>query len=178
MHNQIDKKAQIWIETVIYTLIAFALIATVLAFVKPKIDEMQDKAIIEQTISMMKDVDSTVSEIVQGGSGNKRKIEVGINKGTLSIDGENDLILFEIDSEYVYSEPGKEIENGNLLVKTEEVGGVNKITIKRNYTNYNITFSGKDEMKSLSKASTPYTIFVTNNGKGDDEKWEVDFEIS
>lgn len=173
-----NKKAQIWIETVIYTLIAFALIATVLAFVKPKIDEMQDKAIIEQTISMMKDVDSTVSEIVQGGSGNKRKIEVGINKGTLNIDGENNLLLFEIDSRYVYSEPGKEIENGNLLINTEQIGDTNKVTIKRNYEDYNITFSGKDETKALSKASTPYNLFITNKGKGDDEKWRIDFELS
>ncbi len=173
-----DKKAQIWIETVIYTLIAFALIATVLAFVKPKIDEMQDKAIIEQTISMMKDVDSTVREIVQGGSGNKRKIEVGINKGTFSIDGENNLLLFEIDSKYVYSEPGKEIENGNLLIKTEEIGGLNRVTVKRLYENYNITFAGKDELKSLSRASTPYNIFITNNGKDDENIWRIDFELS
>ncbi len=171
------KKAQIWVETVIYTLIAFALIATVLAFVKPKIDEMQDKAIIEQTISMMKDVDSTVSEIIQGGSGNKRKIEIGINKGALIIDGEKDLILFEIDSKYVYSEPGKEIENGNLLIITEQIGEISKVAITRNYTNYNITFNGKDEMKSLSKASTPYNIFITNKGKLN-ETWRIDFELN
>ena len=40
-----DKKAQVWIETVIYTLIALALIGTVLAFVKPKIQEIQDKIV-------------------------------------------------------------------------------------------------------------------------------------
>ena len=37
------KRGQVWVETVIYTLIALALIGTVLAFVKPKVEEMQDK---------------------------------------------------------------------------------------------------------------------------------------
>jgi len=42
------KKGQVWIETVTYTLIAFVLIGLILAFVKPKIDELQDKALIDR----------------------------------------------------------------------------------------------------------------------------------
>src|SRR4030042_3272487 len=97
-----NKQAQIWIETVIYTLIAFVLIATVLAFVKPKIDEIQDNAIIEQSISMVNSIDSTIMEIIQGGSGNKRKVEVGIKKGELKIDGSGDSLVFEMESNFLY----------------------------------------------------------------------------
>ena len=158
----LNKKAQVWIETVVYTLIAFTLIAAVLAFVKPKIDELQDKAIIEQSIGMLKDVDSTVREIVQGGSGNKRKLEISINKGDLIIDGAEDKLVFEIESRYLYSEPGKEIEHGNLMIKTEEIGDLNKVALTREYKDYNLTFNGGDEIKSLGKAATPYTIFLTN----------------
>ena len=43
-------KAQIWIETVIYTLIAFVILGAVLGFAKPKIEELQDKSIIEQSL--------------------------------------------------------------------------------------------------------------------------------
>ena len=78
------KGGQVWIETVIYTLIAFGLIAAVLAFVKPKIDEAQDKAVIEQSISMVKAVDSLIRETIQGGAGNKRILEISIKKGSLS----------------------------------------------------------------------------------------------
>jgi len=171
------KKGQIWIETVIYTLIAFVLIAAVLAFVKPKIDELQDKAVIEQTISMLKDVDATVTEIVQGGSGNKRKLEVGINKGTLKIDGVTNQLVFEIESNFIYSEPGKEVQDGNILINTEEIGNRGKVTLKRVYEDYNITFSGSDEIKTIGKASTAYSIFVTNKGRDDNDKWRVDFEL-
>jgi len=170
------KRGQIWIETVIYTLIAFVLIAAVLAFVKPKIDEVQDKAIVEQSISMIKDIDATIMEIVQGGSGNKRKIEVSIKKGTLKIDSINDDIVFEIESKHIYSEPGKTIPDGNLLITTQESSGKeNIITVQRLY-DYNLTFSGKEELKTLSKAATPYKIFFTNKGKIGDI-WDIDVTL-
>lgn len=176
-----NKRGQIWIETVIYTLIAFILIAAVLAFVKPKITELQDKAIIEQSISLMKDFDQTVMEVIQGGSGNKRILETSIKKGDLIIDGVSDELIFLIEGNYLYSEPGREIQDGNLILKTEKAGDLNIITINRTYEEYNITFNGNDEGKIISKASTPYKLSITNRGKKgepDLEKWQVDIEIA
>ena len=175
------KKAQVWIETVIYTLIAFSLIAAVLAFAKPKIDEMQDKAVIEQSIGLVKAIDSLVREVVQGGAGNKRGIDVTIKDGMLRIDGEKDEIIFEIDSSYVYSEIGKDIPDGNLIIRTEKKGNANLVTLSRDYTadGYDIKFNGKDELKTLSKASTSYKLFITNNGKDDTTgKWNINIELS
>ncbi len=172
-----NKQAQIWIETVIYTLIAFVLIATVLAFVKPKIDEIQDNAIIEQSISMVNSIDSTIMEIIQGGSGNKRKVEVGIKKGELKIDGSGDSLVFEMESNFLYSEPGKDISQGNLIIRTDEQGDLNFVSIKRVYADYNITFNGNDELKALTKSAVPYNIFITNKGK-ENEKWVINFELS
>ena len=171
------KRGQIWVETVIYTLIAFVLIAAVLTFVKPKIDELQDKTIVEQSIGMVKDIDSTVMEIVQGGSGNKRKIEISIRKGSLKIDSPNNQIIFEIESRYVYSEPGKDIPDGNLIISTEEFGDKTLVKVKRIYDNYNITFGGEEEVKTLSKASTSYNLFFTNKGKLGD-KWQIDVSLN
>ena len=173
------KRGQVWVETVIYTLIAFSLIAAVLAFVKPEIDKLQDKAIIEQSIGMMKDIDSTVREIIQGGAGNKRILEASIKKGSLTIDGINDKIFFEMDSKKVYSEPGEEISEGNLLIKTEEKGADNLITITRDYAKegFNITFNSRDDLKTLTKASTSYQISFTNEGEKE-ELWEINIELS
>jgi uncharacterized membrane-anchored protein YitT (DUF2179 family) len=55
------RKGQVWIETVIYTLIAFVMIGLVLSYATPKIQELQDQAIIQQSIDMMKQIDSTIS---------------------------------------------------------------------------------------------------------------------
>ena len=174
-------RAQVWVETVIYTLIGFALIAAVLTFAKPKIEEIRDKAIIEQSISLMKDLDNTIIEIVQGGSGNKRVLETSIKKGEMTIDSIEDKIIFKIDGKYLYSEIGKEIQDGNLVIKTEKLGNLNRVTLERNYEDYNITFNGKEENKIITKGATPYKISLWNRGEqdsGDTKLWHIDIEVN
>jgi hypothetical protein len=161
------KRGQIWVETAIYTLIAFILIGLVLAYAKPKIEESQDKAIIEQSISMMEDLNLLVLSLVQGGPGNKRLIEIGIKKGVLNIDGINDQVVFEMDSRYQFSQAGgDEIKYGSLKIRTEEFGDDYKVRLYLDYSNdYNITFRGIDQLEPIPKSTTPYNIFVSNKGK-------------
>lgn len=177
--GRLNKKGQIWIETLIYTLIAFVVIGLVLSFVNPKIEELQDKMIIEQSIGMMEDINSIVLSLMQGGSGNKREIELGIKKGVLTIDGINDKIIFEIESRYMYSEPGKDVYHGNILTHTQKQGKLNIVTLTSDYSgDYNIIYQGEDEIKLISKASTPYRIFFSNRDKDLNEKTIIDVEIN
>ncbi|MBU0894944.1 MAG: hypothetical protein KKF48_03520 [Nanoarchaeota archaeon] len=158
-------RGQIWVETVIYTLIALVMIGLVLSFVKPKIDEMQDRAIIEQSITIMENIDTIILELDEGGLGNKRLVELGLRKGVLKIDSENDKIVFEMDSKDMYSQPGEDISYGTLVVHTEKIGNSNKVTLTRTYNNtYNITFNSIDELKIIPKAPTPYNVFFSNKG--------------
>ncbi|MDP7521120.1 MAG: hypothetical protein QF567_02715, partial [Candidatus Pacearchaeota archaeon] len=120
------KRGQVWVETVIYTLIAFVMIGAVLAFIKPKIEEIRDKALIEQTIEVIESINFGIIEL--GGEGNKRIIELGIKKGILKIDGENNLIIFEIESRHVYSQPGEDIYIGNIIANTKKRGTFNTVT--------------------------------------------------
>lgn len=168
-------RGQIWVETVIYTLIAFVMIGLVLAYAKPQIEKLQDRAIIEQSIAMVKNIDSTILTI--GAPGNQRLMELGIKKGTLKIDGVKDLIVFEMESKHTYSEPGVNVSDGNLIIYTEKTGKFNIVTLTRNYNEEcNITYQGKDEAKIISKASTPYQLLISNKGGG--EKVAIDIEIS
>lgn len=156
-------RAQIWIETVMYTLIAFAIMGLVLAYARPKIEEMQDKAIIEQSISMIKDIDSTL--LTMGGAGNQRVIEIQIKKGDLKIDGENDLLVFEMESRLSYSEPGEKISSGNVDILTTKSGKFNIISLTRNFhDNYNLTNIKKDEVRTISKSPVAYTLKISNRG--------------
>ena len=159
-----DKKGQIWVETVIYTLIALILIGAVLAFIIPKVEEIQDKAIIEQSITMMQSIDDIIISVIQGGPGNKRIIDLGIKKGTLKIDSPKDEIVFEIQSEYVYSEIGEKINIGSIIALTEETQTLNKLTLTSNYSKYDLTYNGKNESKSISQASTLYKFSIENKG--------------
>lgn len=170
-----QNRGQVWIETVIYLLIAFVMIGLVLSFVRPKIEELRDKALIEQSLEVMKDIDNLILTI--GSAGNKRLIETGIRKGFLMIDGNNDKLLFEIESRYVYTEPGEEVQLGNIVAKTEEKGRYNTVTLKREYENYNLKYKNEDTNKTFSKASTPYRLFITNEGEDANEKTIINFDL-
>ena len=159
----LNKKGQIWVETIIYTLIAFALIGLVLAFVKPKIEEIRDKGIIEQSISVLEDIDLIIKTL--GDPGNQRVINLGISKGVFNIDGENNKLFFEIESRHVYSEPGRNITIGDIIVLTEKKGKINDVMLTRDYEGeYDITYQNKNELRKISKASTPYTLLIANKG--------------
>lgn len=158
-----SSRGQIWVETMIYTLIAFALIGLVLAFVKPKIQETQDKGVIEQSIGILENIDFVIKNL--GGPGNQRIVEVGLNKGTLSINGVNDTISFKMESRYVYSQPGQTINVGDTEAYTRQVGKFYEVTLTRNYLGiYNITVGGQDTVRDLTRAAIPYKLVISDNG--------------
>lgn len=173
MHKQ--KKGQVWIETVTYTLVAFVLIGLVLAYAKPKIEELQDQAIIEQSIKMIKQVDSTIQEISEEGVGNKRKIEFTLKKGEFEINAVNDSLIFYLnEGSYMFSQPGQEYTEAGLKILTEEQGKNYNVRIEKEYETLNLTYGGKEEVKKVLKGATPYTMYITNKG-GTDKN--IDFII-
>ncbi len=172
------KLAQVWIETVIYTLIALVMIAAVLAYAKPKLEEMQDQAIIEQSIGILKDIDALVLSVVQGGAGNKRTLDLGIKQGELKIKADEDFIMFSLEGRKKYSEPGIIIREGNLLIKTLEKGKKYEVNVWRNYSGkYNLTYTGKDSSKILSKSSQSYQLVIANTGNENDIEL-INFEVN
>ena len=159
----LSKRGQIWVETMVYTLIAFALIGLVLAFVKPKIQETQDKGIIEQSAQILENMDSIIRSL--GGPGNQRILEMGLRKGTVFIDGENDTVYFKMESRYVYSQPGENVNVGDIVARTEKKGNINEVTLIKNYSGvYNITYQKREELKEITKAQTPYKIIIADKG--------------
>lgn len=157
-----SKLGQVWVETVIYTLIAFVMIGLVLAYAKPKIEELQDRTIIEQSLSMLKDIDNTI--LTMGGAGNQRYFSLEIKKGNLKIDGVNDRLVFEMDSKYLYSEPGRELMDGNIVINTAKSGSTNFVNLTRNYPDYNISYNGLNQIKTISQSATSYNLAITNKG--------------
>jgi len=171
-----NRRGQIWVETIIYTLIAFALIGLVLAFVKPKIEEIQDKGIIEQSISVLEDIDLIIKTL--GDPGNQRVVNLGISKGIFNIDGGNNKLFFEIESRHVYSEPGKNVTIRNIIVLTEKRGKINDVTLTRDYEGeYDITYQNTDELKKIGKTSTSYTLLIANKGENALNKTIINIEV-
>lgn len=175
--NLKSKKAQVWIETVVYTLIAFVILGAILGFAKPKIEQLQDKSIIEQSIKMLGEIDGTIEEI-QAVEGNKREIELTIKKGSLNIDAVTDKIIFEIESKYTYSESGVPVQKGNIEILNNKIGKINKISATIDYSEkYNLIFADEDKSEKLAKSSASYKLFISNEGKENDLT-KINFELA
>ena len=161
----VKKKGKVWIETVIYTLIALVLIGTVLVFAKPKIEQMQDKSLLEQSLQMMTEIDGIIRETAGSATGNQRKIEIGIKKGELTFDGINDKIVFQMQSDYEFSELGEKTFYGDFEIITEETASTKTISITRDYSDvYDLKFQDDNKEKIISKGGSIQKILVYNKG--------------
>ncbi len=171
-------RGQVWVETVIYTLIALTMIGAVMAFVLPKVQEIQDQALIEQSIDVMENLNEVIVSAVQGGPGNRRVLDLEIKKGILKINSTHDLIVFELESTYEYSEPGTEIGIGSMKAETKSIGNENLIVLTANYSRFNITYNGDEGVKIITQSPTPYTISIENNGTTLGGKIQINFEVT
>ncbi len=169
------RRGQVWIETVIYTLIALVMIGLVLTFVQPKIVQLQDQSTLQQSISMLNEIDNLVLSLSQSTPGNTRKLEINLRAGSLIIDGVNEKIIFTLEkSHYQLSEPDTIVDYGNIEVYTHPFGDLNTINMTLDYSQYNLTYQKADIIKIITKASTPYNLFVSNNNG---QKINLDFDI-
>ncbi|MFA5019669.1 MAG: hypothetical protein WC533_01070 [Candidatus Pacearchaeota archaeon] len=175
----VNKKAQVWVETVVYTLIGIVLIGVVLAVATPTITKQKDKITISKSVDMMIDLDNTISN-VETYVGTRKNFDMKISNGVLSIDGIDDKITFEIDdSKYAYSEPGKTIKlSQNLEVKTSEKSGKYIILLTLDYDNkLNMTIKGIDTKKQYTKNSLGYVVSISNKGITSGQTLQkIDFE--
>ena len=160
-----SKRSQVWIETVIYTLIGLSIIGILLAVALPKINEIKDRTVLDQSVDMLNIIDSKINE-AKYVAGNSRVIDLNIKKGKLIVDGVNDYIEFILeDSKSVYSEPGEVISIGNIKTLTEKNGKISNVKLKLDYKDsLNITYEGKDELKTFQSAPTPYNVVISNMG--------------
>ena len=175
-----NKKAQVWIETVIYLLIGLAVVGVLLAFIKPQIDSAVDKSFIEKSIDSLNKIDSTINEIYYV-TGNSRSLLLGLKKGEMLINSTDDMIILTIpDSRYEYSEIGNEVEipGTRLRVLTREEAGRKDVILTLDYSDYiNITYNSADSNKLMQSSQNPYTIIIKNNGVFSNIT-NIDFKIS
>lgn len=156
------KSGQVWIETVLYTLIGLALIGLALGFIMPKINEARDKALVEQAINSLAEFDAKVNEVIETGTGNIRQIEFYMKKGELYINASNneiEMILSGLSG--LYSEEGIDIQIGRVWVRSELRQKTNTVYLRTTYRN-NLTYNGLDEDRKLTSAPTPYKFFIEN----------------
>lgn len=158
------KKAQVWVETVMYTLIGLTLIGILLGISRPKIDEMKDKLVIEQIIDSLTKVNGRIHEI-QTAPGNRRVVDLKVSKGAFFINSSGDQIGWFLDSNYKYSEIGEAISMGSMKVITKKG---NPYTIYF-YLDYGVDLEyNENELEGyveFQESPTAYSISMENTGE-------------
>jgi len=172
----LEKRGQVWVETVIYTLIGLTIIGLVLAAALPKINAKKDEIMIDQAIQALGNIDDKIYE-VQRALGNRRTIDLNVGKGKLIIDMGGDKISWVMDSSFKYSEPGVPIPIGSLNVTTREADPW-EVSLELNY-GVDIRFNNQTTgTKELDSAPTPYKLIIENIGNNDAGNLIVDIGVS
>ncbi len=159
------KIAQIWVETVVYTLMGISIIGILLAVAKPKIDEIRDRMIIEQTIESFNQINGKIIEI-QDSPGNQRTLGLKLSRGRITINSSADKITWEIESKYQYSQSGSWIEFGKIKVLTETANPYNVFVVLDYSNSYNISVSNEEKSFEIEESPTPYNLLLMNKGNG------------
>ncbi len=161
-----NKRGQVWIETVIYILIGLSLIALVLTFVMPKVNEQRDRLIIEQTIASLGFLDDKINEVIDTGKDNKRIVEFGMRRGELYFDsGENKIVFVLRELTKPYSEPGVKIPVGRIIVESAEGRKTSIVNLTVQYGNTaDLSFDNQEIEKKFDPSVTPYKFSIENKG--------------
>ena len=158
------KQGQVWMETLLYTVVGLAIMGTVLSFAIPKLEQNKERAIIAEQISTLKTLDALVLDLANAPAGNTRVYSVSIDKGALTIDGSKDTISFSIpEIGLKYSEEGVSVKDGRVSVLTSSVGKKKyKIDLSTYYevSGINITTDRQDRIMEFTPAPTPYTLQI------------------
>src|SRR3989344_6055012 len=100
-------RGQVWLETVLYTLVWLVLIKMVLAFTYPRIISLPEKALGEQTIASLQALDQVITLVEERGSGNVKSYFFTMKKGELYVNGQENEIAFVLPGlRSAYSEQG------------------------------------------------------------------------
>jgi type II secretory pathway pseudopilin PulG len=156
-------KAVVWISTILYTAVSLAIIGLLLAVIQPKIAQVRDSIIIDQTESSLEGIDTTIQN-TQGAAGTKMWSDFKLGQGQLAISGAQNAITWTHDINYQYSELNKTIHSGSIYVLTQQISGKYRVSLFLNYTNLNLTFNGMDQDRILQAAPSPYKLWFENKG--------------
>ena len=116
---------------------------------------------------MLEGIDSQILSVYNGGSGNKRVISLEIKKGKMIVYPDSDEIQFILEeSKSMYSEPNENefYRDGNVFIKTTEVGDNYKVILKLDYKDiYDIQTEDGTNLE-MAKSSSKYELTIANKG--------------
>lgn len=172
-----EKKAQIWISVVIYTLVGLTAIGLLLVAIQPRIKQIRDGITIKQTIEALHNFDSALRSTLIA-PGNKRNVEFKLSEGQLEFLPGEDKIVWRMQSENKFSEPDVSSKEGTVEILTT-TGDPWEVTLTLSYDDatVDLTFSNAQQAKTIPKAAKPYTLSIENLGSQVGAPQQVDIRL-
>lgn len=157
------RRGQIWVETVIYTLIGLSLIGVVLALITPKINEYRDRSVIEQTIESLNIIDKEINDALQA-PGNTRVVNFRLKRGDIYFNATSDQIIYVLEeSNALYSEPGQPIDIGRVTALTKKGKKTHRVELSITYL-IDIDYENNQTLLHYTPASVPYRFSFSHAG--------------
>ncbi len=174
MKKRQDKKSQVWVETVIYTLIGLTIMGALIAVITPRVNMMIDRSVISQSSESLNYISDQISDSLSS-SGNQRAISLMVKKGEYVINpAENSIYFILKGTTYLASQPNEVTPQGEITILTTEKSKKSydvKLELKLNAIN--LTYQDTKLGKTLTNSPTAYSLIVTYLG-GSDKKLNID----
>ena len=109
-----QKKAQVWVSAIIYTLVAILALVLILNTGIPILTELKDRAVFEKVKEIMLDMDEHITEIASQGIGSQSSVSFEVKDGEISFD--NNQMIWEIETKSEIISPRTRTKIGNLII--------------------------------------------------------------
>ena len=148
-----SKKADVWVSAVLYFGLGIIVISLLLAAGLPAINKLRDKNVVIQSKGVFQVIDKNIRDVVRGGPGSQRVVNVDIKKGDFKIDDSKEEITWEYSTKIAISEPGSSppgsasgsaipVSEGNIKIATWKEGDGYKVRMW-------LLYSDPDPAKSI-----------------------------
>jgi len=135
-----------------------------------KYDSSVSKSLAIQTKDVFFTLDEAIRTVAREGPGSQRVINVDISKGQFLISDQENTFTWTYDTSSVLSEPGEEVTEGFLKMKTDYGNQEDKFLLT--YTlNYNEM--GLDIITLKDAISGPTVLTIKNEGVNDQNKIKI-----
>jgi type II secretory pathway pseudopilin PulG len=157
-----SKKAiSVWVSAVLYFGIGITIIGIILAAGMPVVDRVRDKNIATQTKTVFYGFDKVIKEVAKEGGGSQRVMTVDLKKGNLYLDSTNDEISWNYTTKAVLSEPGIDIKEGPITIRTDNTQTNDVYSLSYKLKDYHCNI---DINTSLEMISGTRELIVYNTG--------------
>lgn len=173
-----NSRGQIWIETVVYTLIGLTIMAILLTIAVPQIEKIKDKGVMSQTVDALNILNSKILEAEES-QGNIRIANLKITKGNLEINSNENKIIYSLENTRLEpTEIGETVKEGDITIETKKSGDKFNVLLTIDYNStLNITYAGEKKTKILQAGTSPYKIIIENTGYDSLRRTKIDHNV-